>query len=64
MCNLNRKPVFVIDVAQTARSDAAAQIVRFFQQRSIRRLNVAGQRASGWPQAHRYAEATVRAMRA
>ncbi len=64
MCNLNGKSVFVIDAAQTAISDAAAQIARFVEQRSIRRLNVAGQRASGWPQAHRYAEATVRAMRA
>jgi hypothetical protein len=48
--------------ATSSVSNAAAQITRFVEQRSIRTLNVAGPRASGWPQAHEYADGTVRAL--
>lgn len=61
-CHQSGKPLLVIDAARTAESDAAAQIARFVEQHLIRVLNVAGPRASGWPQAHEYAERTISAL--
>jgi hypothetical protein len=61
-CELHGKPLLVIDAAQISESDATVQIARFIEQRLIRALNVAGPRASGWPQAHEYAESTIRAL--
>jgi Circularly permutated YpsA SLOG family len=61
-CRRHGKPMIVIDASQTAESDAAMQIARFVGHHSVRTLNVAGPRASGWPQAHEYAERTIGAL--
>lgn len=61
-CHQRGKPLLVIDTGQVTESDAALQIARFAEQHSIRTLNVAGPRASGWPRAHEYAERTIRAL--
>jgi hypothetical protein len=58
---VSRHPL-VINTAHTAELGAAAQIERFIKQCSISILNIAGPRASGWPEAHEYAERTVRAL--
>ena len=61
-CEQHGMPFLVIDAEQTTEPEAAAQIARFVEQRSIARLNVAGPRASGWPRAHGYAERTIGAL--
>jgi Circularly permutated YpsA SLOG family len=61
-CHQSGKPLLVIDAARVVESDSAVQIARFVEQHSIRTLNVAGPRASGWSRAHEYAERTVRAL--
>lgn len=61
-CVQHSRPHLVIDAAQTAEPEAAAQIAQFVEQRSIGILNVAGPRASGWPRAHNYAQRTIGAL--
>lgn len=61
-CEVHGKPLLVIDAARTAESEAASQVARFIEWRSIRTLNVAGPRATGWPQGHEYARRTIRAL--
>ena len=61
-CEQHGRPLLVIDAMQTAESGAASQIARFIQQCSVRTLNVAGPRASGWRLGHDYAEATICAL--
>jgi hypothetical protein len=61
-CETHGKPLLLINAAQTAESDATSQIAYFIEQRSIRKLNVAGPRASGWAQGHQYAEGTIRGL--
>jgi hypothetical protein len=62
LCRQHDRPALVIDAAQLSEQEAAEQIVRFIQQRSVRVLNVAGPRASGWPGGHAYSELTVRTL--
>jgi hypothetical protein len=62
LCRQQGKPVLVIDAAHTTESEAAPQIADFVEQCSIRTLNVAGPRASGWAQGHEYAEGTTRGL--
>ncbi len=61
-CEQHGKPVLVIDATKTAESEAPAQIVQFVERSSFGVLNVAGPRASGWPQAHEYAQRTVETL--
>jgi len=53
------KPVCRIDAAATAAAEAARTAREFVAAHGIRRLNVAGPRASGWAGGHAYARATV-----
>jgi len=58
-CLAHRKPVVVIDAEQSASGEAAKAIGAFIERESVTVLNVAGPRASKWPQAHDYACAAV-----
>lgn len=58
-CLDHGKPLLLIDAARTPHSEAAAEIGAFVAREGISVLNVAGPRASKWPQAHDYAYAAV-----
>lgn len=62
MCRMFGKPACLIDTTDVTTAAAAAQARRFVLEHSIRRLNVAGPRASNWANAHAYARAVVRAL--
>ncbi len=59
-CRRHAKPHLVIDATQATQSTAATQIAKFVGERGIRVLNVAGPRASQWPQGHEFALRTIR----
>jgi hypothetical protein len=48
------KPLLLIDAAQSGSREAADAIGAFVERESITVLNVAGPRASKWPDAHDY----------
>lgn len=54
-CQENRKPLLIIDSAKTPEAMAAAVIVEFLNENQITVLNVAGPRASGWPEGFNFA---------
>ncbi|RPI15361.1 MAG: hypothetical protein EHM60_04590 [Lysobacterales bacterium] len=56
------KPVLLVDAAVTRTADAAARALEFVAAHGIRRLNVAGPRASHWNGARTYAYAVVHAL--
>jgi hypothetical protein len=58
------KPCLVIDAAATSSPEAAREVLRFLQMpaRQCPVLNVAGPRASGWPEGAAYARAVVLAV--
>ncbi len=60
LCERHAKPHLVIDAAETGEADAARLIARFIDEHDIRVLNIAGPRASLWPEAHAFATRTVR----
>lgn len=49
-CQDARKPLLIVDRAKTSEAAAAPAIVEFIQANSIRVLNIAGPRSSGWPE--------------
>jgi hypothetical protein len=49
-CVENDKPCLVIDYKEMPTVDAAEKALKFLQRHHIRRLNVAGPRATQWPQ--------------
>lgn len=58
-CLARGKPLLLIDAARTSSSEAAVEIRAFIAREDIAVLNVAGPRASKWPEAHDYAYAAV-----
>ncbi len=54
-CVARGKPLLVIDAAQAGSREAEARISAFVARESISVLNVAGPRASKWPEAQQYA---------
>ena len=54
------KPLLLIDADQMSPPDAARALVRFVRGRAIATLNVAGPRASEWPDADAYVSSAVR----
>ncbi len=58
-CLARGKPLLVIDAANTAPSEAAVRIGAFLARENIGVLNVAGPRASKWPEAQNYAKAAL-----
>src|SRR5690242_18785111 len=58
-CEQMAKPRLLIDRRQLAASAAAAELGRFVRQNQIEVLNVAGPRASQWPEGYQFAVATL-----
>jgi hypothetical protein len=58
-CREHAKPHVVIDASLQTEAAAAVQVVNFIREHGIRVLNVAGLRASEWPQAHEFAYQTM-----
>ena len=61
-CKRLGRPHLTIDAAVVPPDEALRLSVDFLENRSIRRLNVAGPRASAGPRGHAYAYALVRAL--
>lgn len=61
-CRESGRPLLVVDAARTDPVTAAGQVADFLGRESIRRLNVAGPRASGEPGAYAYALELVSAV--
>ena len=59
LCALEKKPFLVLDARPMAAPAAAAAAIEFVEKKAIRVFNVAGPRASGWPQGHDFALAVV-----
>jgi len=58
-CLAHGKPLLVIDAAQAGSREAGAEINAFIAREDIAVLNVAGPRASKWPEAQHYARAAL-----
>ena len=58
-CVAQAKPFLVIDAAQTSPIQAADEISVFVTRKNIVVLNVAGPRASKWPEAQQYARTVI-----
>lgn len=58
-CTAHGKPLLVIDAAHSNGREAAEAIGAFIERENIAVLNVAGPRASKWPEAHDYAYAAI-----
>jgi hypothetical protein len=58
-CLRHRRPHLVIDAGATPVVEAVARLAAFVAAHDVRVLNVAGPRASGHPDAHRYAYALI-----
>ena len=61
-CVENDKPCLVIDYKEMPTVDAAEKTLKFLKRHYIRRLNVAGPRASQWPQGQEIACQIVSAI--
>ena len=59
-CVEHGKPCLVIDASRSRPRESSDEIGTFVSKHGIKVLNVAGPRASKWPGAHRYAQATVK----
>ena len=61
-CVENDKPYLIIDYKEMRPADAEKKALKFLQSHHIRRLNVAGPRASQWPQGQEIACQIVSAI--
>lgn len=61
-CIRKKKPYRLIDAREVAVERAAELLAEFVARNDIAVLNVAGPRASKWPQAHEYASSVVRRL--
>jgi hypothetical protein len=59
LCRREQKPVLLIDAAHSSVAQAAGEVAAFAARESVKVLNVAGPRASGWPQAQAYSQQVV-----
>jgi len=55
LCIREKKPFIVLDAAQISTERARWAILRFIEEHEIETLNVAGPRASGWPEGYDFA---------
>ena len=58
-CVAHGQPFLVVDAAQASSRDAEAQLSAFIVREDISVLNVAGPRASKWPEAQQYARTVL-----
>lgn len=61
-CVEHGKPFELVDATRAGPREAALKLADFVERNRFSVLNVAGPRASKWPQAHAYAYATVKEM--
>lgn len=61
-CRAAGKPHLVIDAAATAAPEAVDRILVFVSEQLPTRLNVAGPRASGWPEGYDFAREVLEAV--
>lgn len=61
-CVEHGKPCELLNAERLSPAEAARELSAFVAGSGIAKLNVAGPRASKWPQAHAYAYATVKEM--
>jgi hypothetical protein len=59
MCIREKRPFIVLDAAQISVERAVKAVARFIDENEIQTMNVAGPRASGWPEGHQFALAVV-----
>jgi len=59
-CVEHGKPFELVDATHTDPRDAALKLADFVERNRLSILNIAGPRASKWPQAHQSAHSTVR----
>jgi len=59
-CVEHGKPCELLNAERLSPEEAARELLAFVAGNNISLLNVAGPRASKWPQAHQYAHSTVR----
>ena len=62
ICEELLKPVALIDAAEVSLEEGARTARAFIDTHDIHRLNVAGPRASHWPEAHDYARDLIHAL--
>jgi len=60
ICRKLGRPHLIMDAESITFEEALRQVVRFVREEDIRRLNVAGPRASGEPRGYEYASSLVR----
>jgi hypothetical protein len=59
-CVEHGKPFELVDASRAGPRDAAAKLAAFIERHRLSVLNIAGPRASKWPEAWHYAHSTVR----
>jgi hypothetical protein len=59
-CVAHAKPFELVDASRADPRDAAVKLAAFVERHRLAVLNVAGPRASKWPEAYHYARSTVR----
>jgi hypothetical protein len=59
MCIRERKPFIVLDATQITAERAVRAVIRFIDENEIQTMNVAGPRASGWPEGYQFAMTVV-----
>jgi hypothetical protein len=59
-CVEHGKPFELVDASRAGPHDAAVKLAAFIERHRLSVLNVAGPRASKWPEAWHYAHSTVR----
>ncbi len=61
-CIHEKKPFVVLDAAQISVERARQATLRFVEENEIAVLNVAGPRASGWPEGYEFTSAVIRGV--
>jgi hypothetical protein len=62
VCDRLKKPFVAVDAPKISVDGAVAAMLRFIDENEIAVLNVAGPRASGWPEGHAFSAAIVRGV--
>jgi len=62
LCEAERRPVCLLDAALLTAADARQHTAQFIGDNEIKVLNVAGPRASKWPEGHAYAYELISAV--
>lgn len=59
LCIREKKPFIVLDAVQISTERASSAVLRFIEENEIEILNVAGPRASGWPEGYDFARGVI-----